>query len=491
MKKPNIIYILADDMGYGDVSRYNENCAFQTPFLDQLCDNGIHFTDAHTTSSVCTPSRYGILTGRYNWRSRLKYEVLGGFSEPLIESETKTIGHMLQENGYTTACIGKWHLGMDFSKDDTFEERKGYANCNGINYKNPIKNSPITRGFNYFFGISGSLDMPPYVYIENDCFTEEPTRITKGLPGKASFREGITGEHFHHENVLDELSNKVLDKIDEYQNNPFFIYFPLTGPHAPIMPSKDFIGKSNTNSYGDFVLHCDDIVGRIIKRCKDLNIIDDTLIIFASDNGCAPNANFEELHQYGHYPNYHFRGNKADIYEGGHRVPYIMSWPNMIKKGISTNKLVCLSDFFATIADILNLNLPDEVAVDSFSNLPLLMSKDIPIRESVVHQSCDGSLALRKGTWKLEMCPGCGGWAAVKALEERPGRPDFQLYDMTHDFKETTNLIFEYPEIFNTLKEELIDAVKNGRTRPGTPQKNHGEASWQTASFLSETEHLS
>ncbi len=484
-KTPNIVYILADDMGYGDVSRYNENCKFKTKYLDKLCDEGAYFTDAHTTSAVCTPSRYGILTGRYNWRSRLKCDVLGGYSEPLIETETKTIAQMLKDCGYQTACIGKWHLGMSFTKDDSFVELKGFRPCEGVDYTGKISASPNTRGFDYFYGIAASLDMPPYVYIENDHFTEIPTRTTVDK-GNRYWREGPTGESFDHDSVLDVLCDKVLNMIDEYKDNPFFIYFPLTAPHTPILPSKEFKGKSNTNDYGDFVLHCDDVVGRVMRKLDELELADDTILVFTTDNGCSPAARFEELHPLGHYPNYIFRGHKADIYEGGHRVPYIIRWKNGIAQG-ERKATVCLSDFMATMAELIDYPLADNMAVDSFSNLSLWNGVDQEVRDSIIHHSCDGSLSLRKGDWKLEMCPGCGGWRQVKEKEPQENRPDFQLYNLSQDISEQNNVIEKYPEIFEAMKAELIKQVLDGRTTKGTVQKNHGEPIWETVSFLKQS----
>lgn len=485
MKQPNIIYVLADDMGYGDVSALNEKCPFQTPNYDKLCAEGISFTDAHSTSAVCTPSRYGILTGRYNWRSRLKQDVLGGYSEALIEKETPTVAHMLKDCGYQTACIGKWHLGMNFSKEDGFEEKPWYEACEHVDYEEKIEDSPVTRGFDYFYGIPASLDMPPYLYIENDRFTELPTRITKGS-GKQFWREGPTGEHFVHEEVLDELTNRVLEKIEEYQENPFFIYFPMPAPHTPILPSKEFQGKSNVTDYCDFVLHCDDIMGRIEEKIKELQLEEDTIVIFASDNGCSPDADIEELNNLGHYPNYIFRGNKAEIYEGGHRIPYMIKWKNHIAPGLVYDKTVCLSDFFATIADVLDYKLEDNMAVDSVSNFSCWNGVYEAIRDTTVHQSCDGSLALRQGKWKLEMCPGCGGWREKKALEDYENKPRFQLYNLEEDIRETANVIEHYPKVYESLRKELVEIVLNGRSTLGKVQENHGEPIWEAVKWLDE-----
>ena len=242
-QKPNVIYILADDMGYGDISAFNENCPFKTPNFDAMCENGLRFTDAHASSAVCTPSRYSILTGRYNWRSRLKSSVVGGYSEPLLEKGRKTVADLFREQGYHTAMVGKWHLGMNFAKTPEFTELPDFDACKGVDYGAPIQDSPVANGFDYFFGISASLDMPPYIYIENDRFTELPDRETIGK-GKKYWRKGPTGKHFHHEHVLDELTDKVLEKIEEYKEEPFFLYFPMPAPHTPILPAPEFQGKS-------------------------------------------------------------------------------------------------------------------------------------------------------------------------------------------------------------------------------------------------------
>lgn len=482
MSKPNIVYILADDMGYGDVSKLNENSKIHTPNLDKLCEEGISFSDAHSTSAVCTPSRYGILTGRYNWRSRLKYGVLQGFSQSLIEKETKTFPSMLKDLGYKTACIGKWHLGLDCAKVDPSKEPKL-----NIDYTKKIADGPLNHGFDYFYGIPASLDMPPYVYIENDRFTEIPTLTTGNGTGKdvAFWREGPTAPGFKHEEVLDTLCDKVIKKIDEYKNDSFCIYFPLTAPHTPIVPTDKFKGKSNAAAYGDFVLQCDDIVGKVSKHLDDLNLSDNTILVFAADNGCSRMAHTDELEALGHFSSYKYRGYKAEIYEGGHRIPYIIKWKNTIKPNQTCSELVCLSDFMATIADLLGYKLADNMAVDSFSNLPLWNGKDVKIRDSVVHQSCDGSLALRKGPYKLEMCIGCGGWPNVKLLDRTDG-PAYQLYNLDDDISESRNIIEQNPEIFESMKKELLDCVFNGRTTPGPKQNNNGENHWQNAEFLDE-----
>ena len=318
-RKPNIIYILADDMGYGDISAFNEKCPFTTPNLDLMCERGMRFTDAHATAAVCTPSRYGFLTGRYNWRSVLKSEVIGGYSAPILEEGRTTVASMLQSQGYRTCMVGKWHLGMDFAKTEGFYEKRDFAACDGVDYAGSIKGSPTEHGFDYYYGISGSLDMPPYIYIENNRFTALPDRVTKGT-GKKFWREGPTAPDFIHENVLDDFCDKVLEKIEEYREAPFFIYFAMPAPHAPILPAGRFLGKSGTNEYGDFVLHCDDVVGRISRKLEETGLLENTILAYASDNGCSPFVDFQELKAKGHSPSYHFRGAKAGENQGRQRI---------------------------------------------------------------------------------------------------------------------------------------------------------------------------
>ncbi len=488
MNKPNLIYILADDMGYGDISALNENCGFRTPNLDQMAKEGMCFTDAHSTSAVCTPSRYGILTGRYNWRSRLKSYVMGGYSEALIEEGRKTIADFLKEEGYYTAMVGKWHLGMNFSKEPGFEEQPDFTACNYVDYSGKIERSPIANGFDYFYGISGSLDMPPYIYIENDHFTALPDHITKGT-GKGFYREGPTAPGFLHEHVLDELTDKVLAQIEENKEKPFFIYFPMPAPHTPILPAKEFQGKSGTNEYGDFVLHVDHVVGQINRKLKEEGLLENTIVIYTSDNGCSPMANYPELLQKGHNPSYIFRGTKADIYEGGHRIPFIVQWPREIPAGTACDKIVCLSDIMATMCDILNIDMGESDGVDSVSNLPLWKNPHgDEVREDLIHQSIDGSLSIRKGKWKLEMCPGSGGWSDPKPGEEDAAAPKFQLYDLSVDIGEKNNIIHQYPKKAYELKKILKNHIFRGRSTPGPIQKNNGQAIWETIKWVEEEE---
>jgi len=483
---PNIIYILADDLGYGDVKTFNPEGKIPTPNLDDMAANGIKFTDAHTSSAVCTPTRYGILTGRYNWRSTLKKSVLSGYSKSLIKQERTTVGDMLKKQGYATAYIGKWHLGWDWALESEDEK-----NINGLNAKpkvdfsRPIKNGPSTHGFDYSFGFCGSLDMPPYVYVENDMPTMVPTKTTVCVDNKGFWRKGLTSDDFDHTNLLQDLTDKAVDYINKEANNkkPFFLYFPLPAPHTPILPTTEFLGKSNTNMYGDFVMQVDDVVRQIREALKEQGVSENTLLIFTSDNGCSPRADFEELAKVDHAPSYKFRGSKADIFEGGHRVPFIVEWPAKAKKNSSSNKTICTTDLFATCADLSGYKIKDNEAEDSFSMLPLIIgNSNNEIRDYTVHHSINGSFAIRQGNWKLNVCPGSGGWSYPRPEDIRKEKldlPDMQLYNLKDDIGETKNLIAENPEKAAELKAALKKIILEGRSTPGAIQQNEGMEDWK------------
>jgi arylsulfatase A len=484
---PNIIYILADDMGYGDVQCFNPQGKIPTPNLDNMAANGIKFTDAHTSSAVCTPTRYGILTGRYNWRSTLKSSVLGGYSKSLIKQDRTTIAEMLKRQGYTTAYIGKWHLGWDWAyKDEGASQETKSRNSNpGVDFSQPIKNGPSSHGFDYSFGFCGSLDMPPYVFVENGMPTMVPTKTTVSVDGKAFWRKGPTSDDFDHTRVLQDLTEKAVDYINKKANNdsPFFLYFPLSAPHTPILPTTEFLGKSNTNMYGDFVMQVDDVVRQIREALKRQGITENTLLVFTSDNGCSPRANFEELAKVDHDPSYVFRGTKADIFEGGHHVPFIVEWPAMGLKNSSTDNSICTTDFFATCAELTGYNIKDSEAEDSYSMLPLINGKsDVEIREYIVHHSINGSFAIKKGDWKLIVCPGSGGWSYPRPQDikkEKLDLPAMQLYNLKEDIGETTNLIAKYPEKAAELKAALKKIILDGRSTPGAIQQNDGMEGWK------------
>lgn len=482
---PNIVYILADDLGYGDVSALNDKAAWKTPAIDRLAQEGMSFTDAHSGSAVCTPTRYGILTGRYAWRSRLKQGVLWSWDEPLIEEERLTVADLLKQKGYETACVGKWHLGLGWQYTDDDPD------C--VDFSKPILGGPLELGFDYFYGITASLDIPPYVYIENDHATVVPEKYTENKSKYGWWRKGLTGSDFDHNTVLSHLTEKAVDFIDmhseKHADQPFFLYFPLTAPHTPILPEESFQGKSGTNPYGDFVLQVDHTVDQILKVLEEHEIVENTIVIFTSDNGCSPTADFQELQEFGHKPSYIFRGAKADIFEGGHRIPFIVRWPEKVRPGSKTSETICLTDLMATVARITEANLHGEAGEDSYNISPALYQQMLsePIREATVHHSINGSFAIRKENWKLIMCPGSGGWSQPKPGSKGvEGLPPIQLYNMNTDIGEQVNVYKEYPEVVKELKELLISYIQNGRSNPGPLKKLIEKETWPGLEWMDE-----
>lgn len=480
-KKPNIVFIFADDMGYGDVSALNENSKIQTTNIDRIASEGVTFTDAHSSSSVSTPSRYSLLTGRYNWRSDLKSGVLMGYNKALISPDRRTIASVLRDQGYQTACIGKWHLGWDWNNIE--------AGKDSVDFSKPITNGPTTRGFDYFYGIIASLDMAPYVYVENDMPTALPDRETVN-DGMKYWRKGPTASDFDHEQTLPNFINRAVDYIHDKskEDKPFYLYLPLPAPHTPILPIKEYQGKSGLNPYGDFVLMVDDMVGKVMKALKEAGVEENTIIVFSTDNGCSPQAKFDELQAKGHYPSYIYRGHKADLFDGGHRIPCVVRWPARVKPHV-VDQTVCLTDFFATFAAVADYQLRDSEGEDSYNILPLLLNEKEGevIREATVHHSINGDFTIRKGEWKLLLSPGSGGWSFPK-----PGTDDeviktlssVQLYNMQSDPAEKNNVYAEHPEVVKELKDLMIKYVKEGRSTPGTPQKNDGPEVWKQLSWM-------
>ncbi|NEW83985.1 MAG: arylsulfatase [Mariniphaga sp.] len=478
-KKPNIIFILADDLGYGDISCLNENGKIHTPNIDMIAQTGITFTDAHSSSAVCTPSRYGILTGRYNWRSRLKNGVLNFYDHPLMSAERTNMASMLKQNGYQTACFGKWHLGWNWP---TIDGNKPVDNSNEYNldFSKPITGGPVDVGFDYFFGVDAP-NYPPFCFIENRQTVGIPTLYFPKHPfGDCRPGRGIPS--WNMEDILPVLQQKVVDCITAAAKKeaPFFIYFPITGPHTPIAPSKEFQGKSGLNAYADFVLEIDHLVGEIEKTLQENHLLENTILVFTSDNGCSPQADFPFLAEHGHQPSYIYRGHKADLFEGGHRIPCLMQWPAKIKEPHTVSQTICLIDFMATFANMVGHNPSDNEAEDSYNLLPAILNPGFPksIREATVHHSINGSFTIRKGEWKLLLSAGSGGWSSPKPGKEEEGLPPVQLYNMKSDPAEKDNVQEKYTEVVKQLTDLLRKYVEEGRSTSGKPQKNDGEYPW-------------
>ena len=468
---PNIVFILADDMGVGDVSHTTGKAA--TPHIDRLAREGMRFTDAHSSSAVCTPTRYSVLTGRYNWRTRLKKSVFfNPHDKPLIKEGETTVASFLKANGYRTACVGKWHLGIgwqfleDYQPDPKKKKQQGWD----IDYSKPAV-TPTSHGFDYFYGIQASLDMAPYVYIENE------KAVKPGTVTKAFFRPGAAADDFEAVDCLKVFAEKSVAFIDRAApgDQPFFLYLPLTSPHTPIVPSEEWQGKSPIGKYGDFLMETDWVVGEVLGALEKHGVADDTLVIFTTDNGCSPAAKIAELEKNGHKPNGDLRGHKADIYEGGHRVPFVVRWPGKVEAGSATSRLTCQTDFIATCAEVIGKPLADDAGVDSVSFLPTLEDASVVARDAIVHHSIAGAFAIRRGKWKLCLCKGSGGWSAPRPGKAPKDAPPVQLFDLEADPAEKNNLAPNHPELVAELTALMQKYVDDGRSTPGPKQANDGK----------------
>jgi arylsulfatase A-like enzyme len=454
--KPNIIFIMADDQGYGDASSYNPDSKIRTPGIDRIAKEGLRFTDAHSGAAVCTPTRYGLLTGRYNWRSRLQSGVMvtGGNQGCLIDKSILTVPEFLKQHGYHTAVVGKWHLGY------SYEFPTGSGGLRNVVTKKPygkfsalaapvgskIIDGPIEHGFDEFYGFHHAREM--HSWAEQD-------RITETIP---------------LDQVITRLTERSVRFMEAQTKDaaPFFLYLALGSPHTPIVPSDGWVGKSGINTYADFVMETDHATVKILEALDRLGIADHTLVFFTTDNGCSPAANFDELRTKGHDPSYSLRGAKADAWDGGHRVPYVVRWPGVITPGRVSDELICHNNLMATCADILGAKLPENAGVDSFSILPVLRGEatSAPTHPFVIHHSIKGNFAIRKGDWKFIAAKGSGGWS-----KGDDGKPS-QLYDLANDRKESRNLTGEKPDLVAELTKLLETAVANGRTTPGPKQAN-------------------
>lgn len=473
-KTPNIVVILADDMGYGDIKSFNSNSQIPTPNLDKLAESGIKFTDAHSGSAVCSPTRYGLITGRYAFRSSLKKGVLGGYSPPLIENERFTIADLLKNAGYNTAVIGKWHLGLGYAKNEDnsiikIDSINGWPTGEGIDVETPLLQSPNDLGFDYSYIIPSSLDIPPYIYFENGKPSEKGIIKLEGKnsPRGVFWREGRASTNFKIEKTLDHFSDKASEFLasSAKTKKPFFLYLPLTSPHTPWLPSAQFQGKSKAGIYGDFVAHTDNVVGQVFRTLDSLGLTENTLIIFTSDNGADWKPGDKKIYPT-HQANYTFRGQKSDIWEGGHHVPFIASWPKSIKPNQSNGETICLTDLLATFASITGQKIPDDAAQDSFDFSVLLSGAKSArsTRKSIIHHSIQGMFAIKSGKWKYVDGQGSGGWS--KDISTTANLKS-QLYDLSKDPAETQNVVEQFPDIAGKLKTELDIQNAGGFTRPG------------------------
>ncbi|MCY4601094.1 MAG: sulfatase-like hydrolase/transferase [Acidobacteria bacterium] len=460
---PNVVVILADDLGFGDVRHLNPQSRIPTPNLDALAVQGMNFIDAHTPSSVCTPTRYGLLTGRYPWRSR-RMGILTGTSSAVLERDRQTIGTLLQAHGYRTSVIGKWHLGLGFTRT-----------ASGIDYKQPVK-GPGQRGFDESFITPASPGRSPYIYIRNGTVLGLPLQDQPSSSFPRRMRSGKRASNFDPSEVLDELVRQSADFIRRQarERRPFLLYLPLTAPHIPVWPAERFEGTTSLGPYGDFVAQLDSTVGYVMNAIDTAGISNNTLVIFTSDNGSfmrqrsgasdpdhTDNPKIGAYRTDSHTPNYVFRGTKRDIWEGGHRVPFFVHWPGKILPGSVRSETVSLTDVFATLAEIVGERLPADAAEDSFSLLPLFRGRTWA-RPPVIHQSSGHMFAIREGRWKLVAGNGSGG-------EEQPvgkafARP-YQLFDLEADPSERMNLYDQHRTVADRLEKSLEHIRSRGRSR--------------------------
>ena len=475
-RKPNIVYILADDMGYGDLACQNPKSKIPTPNLDRLATQGVRFTDAHAPTAVCTPTRYAVLTGRYCWRSRLQRGVLGPWGETLIESGRLTVASLLKEHGYDTACIGKWHLGWQWPTRDGRRPQSGPDRLSNVDFTRPIGDGPTTRGFDTYFG-TDVPNYPPYCFIED--------ARTVGLPSAPSTpvfnHPGPMLPEWKWVDIMPELTRRAVKYIEDAAKaspaRPFFLYFPLTAPHFPIVPAPEFQGKSGAGLYGDFVAQVDWTVGQVLEALDRTGLAPGTLVVFTSDNGPEVSGEigvgaYERIQQYGHASMGDLRGVKRDAWEGGHRVPFLARWPGKIGPGSASNEVICLADLMATAAAIVGAELPASAGEDSYNILPALMGEKLqkPIREATVLHSASGRFAIRQGEWVFVDAPTGGDnrepdWFK-KERGYQPHNFPGELYDLSQDLSERRNLYGEHPEIVQRLKALLEKYKAEGRSAP-------------------------
>jgi len=458
---PNIVIIYADDMGFGDAQCYNSKSLIPTPNIDQMAASGMLFTDAHSSSAVCTPSRYSLLTGRYAWRTSLQKHVLWPWEKPLIDTARLTLPEMLQDKGYQTAAVGKWHLGWEWPTVDSEKVIDG----TNIDYTQSIEGGPLDHGFNFYFG-DDVPNFPPYTFIENEQVTEVPTMMK---PDSLFGDQGMMVEGWDLTAVMPKITSKAIEYINKFsgEDKPFFLYFALTAPHTPIAPLEKYKGKSKAGLYGDFVCEVDSTVGKIIQAIEENEMSKNTLLIFTSDNG-SPGRDGENwsgeigsVKAYGHLPNCTLRGYKGDIWEAGHRIPFIVKWPDKVKSGMTNKELICQVDIMRTIAEIIDYELPDNAAEDSYNLLPaLLQNHDEFVRKDLIHHSWNGSFAIRQGDWKLIMTESSGGFRNHESDSSSTG----QLYNLKSDLEESNNLYNSFPEKVDSLKQLLAEYKLNDRS---------------------------
>ncbi|MEX1114010.1 MAG: arylsulfatase [Akkermansiaceae bacterium] len=479
-KSPNILIVLVDDMGYGDPGCYNPQSKIPTPHLDRLAAQGLRLTDAHAAAAVCSPSRYGLLTGQYPWRTRPGGGALGTWAAPIIAPQRLTLPKLLQQHGYATACIGKWHLGWTWPTKDGKPPQTGPTNLSNVDFSQPIADGPTTRGFDYYFGTCVP-NYPPYCFIENDR--------TVGLPSEPSTEFETPGPKlpgWNQEQILPEITRRAVRYIEAaaQSKKPFFLYFPLTSPHHPILPTAEFRGKSGAGDYGDFVVQTDWTVGQVLEALDRTKQAENTLVVFTSDNGpeitrknnlgtkvvVAVGA-YDRIQKYGHASMGPLRGIKYEAWEGGHRVPFLARWPGKIKPGAVSGELLCLTDLLATCAAIVGDKLPATAGEDSWNALPVLLGGKGG-RSSAVLASAARPLAVRQGDW-VWINEASGSNPEPDWFQQQRGYTSnthpSQLYNLRDDLPQRRNYFAEQPGKVRELTALLEKYQTEGRSTPAAP----------------------
>lgn len=487
-EKPNIVIILADDFGVGDIQAHYPDNKIATPCLDTFVRESLSFTDAHTPSAVCSPTRYGLLTGRYCWRTRLQEWVIAAYEPPLIANDTVTMPGFLKQHGYRTSLIGKWHLGWEWDGPQPArmtEVRNGQKHLEW-DFSKPMRGGPVDRGFDYFFGVD-LPNMPPFTFFENDRLATQPTAKYELDPSEGIvLPRGFVGcpmaPGWKMDRILPEITERAVRQVHELaeQDEPFFLLFSMTSPHEPIVPSTDFRDKSGIAPIADFVMETDWSAGQVIKAVDDAGIADNTIVIFTADNGHSHYTGWEDLIDAGHMPSGQYRGHKGDIWEGGHRVPFVVRWPNRIAANASSEQLVCLTDIFATAAEIIGHELPKQSAEDSFSFAAACFGEAGDMaRPNLISHSNVGEFAYREGPWKIVFKMG------RRNLNESRGEPTItELYNLEDDVAESNNLVKQESDLAVQLTERLRESIERGATHPQREGSNDAHVDFEVTQEL-------
>ncbi|QVY66102.1 arylsulfatase [Polaribacter sp. Q13] len=478
--KPNIVIIYADDMGYGDLNCQNPNSKIPTPNLDKLASEGMRFTDAHSSSGICSPSRFALLTGQYHWRRT--HNIVNSFGGPMFKDSDVTLPQLLKTAGYETAAIGKWHLGWNwnFINKEPSGERTYWGKTHktylvkDIDWKAPLTGGPLDRGFDYYFG-DGTINFPPYAWVENDKFVEAPNdffefnlfaREAKEIDWDS--RPGPKVAGWDPYQVLPTLTKKTVSWIhNQKKEKPFFLYLALPSPHAPIIPNDEFDGKSEAGAYGDYMFQTDWIAGQVLKALKDKGFEENTIVIFSSDNGPEQFA-FERAKKFDHYSMGDFRGLKRDLWEGGHHIPFIIKWPNNVEAGVVSDKLISQVDIMSTILDITKTTIPEKAAMDSQSFLPIILgdSEEKSTRTSTIHNTQRKRFAVRKGKWLFINYTTGDVSKMPDYYKELRGYKDFTtkglLFDLDKDIEQRDNLYSKFPDVVKEMELLLKKELSRG-----------------------------